>query len=119
MIISLTTPTSTKAQGKEIRYFQYGNARTEHSPFWEITIPSHSNSNNYWTLTYSSQGVLSCNCPSTIPFCKHTQKFKVKLGEAFLSMCLESNQIPLDTLSTVINKAFSDYYLVLEDPVSL
>ena len=119
MIISLTNPTSTKAQEKEVRYFQYGNVNTGYSPFWEVTVPSSSNPNNYWTLTYSSQGVLICNCPSKTPFCKHTQKFKVRLGEAFLSMCLEGNQVPLDTLSNVINKAFSDYYLLLATPVPL
>lgn len=46
--------------------------------------------------------------------------FKVRLGEAFLSMCFdEEYELPLVHLANIIHKAFHDHHLILEDPVPL
>ena len=125
MIVSLTQKPKSQTQRKDIRYSHHGNAANEYSPCWTINVPSESNPNNFWTLTYTIKGgKLGCNCPAALykateKICKHVQSFKVKLGEAFLSMCLGSNEIPTETLNEVILEAYDDYYLILEDPVSL
>tara|TARA_R110002020_G_scaffold75738_4_gene192478 strand:- start:4556 stop:4933 length:378 start_codon:yes stop_codon:yes gene_type:complete len=125
MIVSLTQKPKSQAQRKDIRYSHHGNAANEYSPCWTINVPSESNPNNFWTLTYTVKGgKLGCNCPAALykateKICKHVQSFKVKLGEAFLSMCLGSNEIPTETLNEVILEAYDDYYLILEDPVLL
>jgi hypothetical protein len=116
MKISLSEKPKSQAQQKTLHYFHNGNA-----PYWKIDTPSHSDPNIFWTLTYCKDtGKLECNCPSSTYNCKHVQMFKVRLGEAFLSMCFdEEYELPLVHLANIIHKAFHDHHLILEDPVPL
>ena len=113
MKISLVNKPKSQAQQKTLRYFHNGNA-----PYWTIDTPSQSNPNVFWTLTYTKDtGKLECNCPRPDKYksinCKHTQMFKVRLGEAFLSMCFdEEYELPLDHLENIISKAFHDYHFI-------
>ena len=96
-----------QAPRKPILQYDWGD-----NPVWHIDIPSHSNPSFFWTVTYSKNGMFTCNCPAhkTKNNCKHINQVMIKLGEEFLSLCLtKDNQLPLILLKEIFAKAFDKH----------